>query len=295
MRRFERVYIEISDYCALNCGFCPSARREKARGEMDLELFRRVCAEVRGIARRVCLHLLGDPLSVDCLNAYLRVAGDLGLKVEIVSSGLFLSKHSFKSLLSAPIAQVCFSLSAMIANPTRFNATHLAQILDFCDYALSHKSEAFINLRLQNVYVESNALDSILSAIGVHFSRDIKSIKTALKNGERIRLARKILLLSKRQFQWRRDNLTHSKSTQSSIRQNAGRFCLALQKQIGILSNGVLVPCCMDYAGEAELGNLNENSLKYILKSSAFQRFESALSRGLPAHRICQDCGFKAR
>lgn len=300
MKRFERVYIEISDYCGLACGFCPSARRKSMRGEMDLELFRRICAEVRGIARRVCLHLLGDPLSVDSLNAYLRVAGEFGLKVEIVSSGLFLSKHSFESLISAPIVQICFSLSAMIANSARFSSSHLARILSFCDYALQSKSEIFINLRLQNVYIESSALDSIIGAIAKHFKYDIKSLKTALKNGEKVRLARKILLLSKRQFQWQITQNTQysNKSADSKIFTNtdsikrAGRFCLALQKQIGILSNGILVPCCMDYAGEARLGNLNENSLRDLLESSTFQRFESALSSGIPAHRICQDCGF---
>ena len=35
--RFEKIYIELSDICGLNCGFCPSVKG--VRGAMSAEKF----------------------------------------------------------------------------------------------------------------------------------------------------------------------------------------------------------------------------------------------------------------
>ena len=39
-------------------------------------------------------------------------------------------------------------------------------------------------------------------------------------------------------------------------------FCKALLKQIGVLADGTLVPCCLDHNGDVALGNLLNNRWK---------------------------------
>src|ERR1700723_2495654 len=60
-KRFEKVYVEISNICNLQCGFCPEVEREK--DVMGPELFRRVVADVAPLAEQVCFHLMGEPLT----------------------------------------------------------------------------------------------------------------------------------------------------------------------------------------------------------------------------------------
>lgn len=138
--RFEKVYIELSDFCGLKCGFCPSVSRDKIlkRGVMELELFERICAQVVGKARRVCLHILGDPLAVENLLSYVEILKKYKLKVDLVSTGLFLKENMFAFLLQAPFMQVSFSLSAFLANTHALSDRHLHMILSFVRINLEH-------------------------------------------------------------------------------------------------------------------------------------------------------------
>ena len=52
MKRFQKVYFEISNICSLHCGFCPEVEREKA--VMDRELFSKIIAEAAPLTGEVC-------------------------------------------------------------------------------------------------------------------------------------------------------------------------------------------------------------------------------------------------
>ena len=110
-KRFIRTYIEISDLCGLSCSFCPAPKGR--RGEMGFELFKRVCSQVAPLTQSITFHLLGDPLYLKNFPLYLQIAQEHQLSVEIVTSGLYLSKFDSSLLLSDPIRQVSISLSAL--------------------------------------------------------------------------------------------------------------------------------------------------------------------------------------
>ena len=59
-KRFNKINIEISNICNLQCSFCPEVVREKKR--MGEDLFRSIIAQVAPLTDQVCFHLLGDPL-----------------------------------------------------------------------------------------------------------------------------------------------------------------------------------------------------------------------------------------
>lgn len=148
--KFEKIYIEISDYCGLKCGFCPSANIEQRRGAMDLELFEKICYEIQSHTKRVCLHILGDPLGVKDFISYVEILKKYHLAVELVTTGLFLQEWHFELLTQKPFVQVAFSLSAFLANENLLKKRHLEQILKFCAFNLSQNSPIFVNLRLHS-------------------------------------------------------------------------------------------------------------------------------------------------
>ena len=71
-------------------------------------------------------------------------------------------------------------------------------------------------------------------------------------------------------------------------------FCYALRNQIGILVDGTVVPCCLDHAGEINLGNLFHTPLQEILSSPRSQAIYEGFSRHTAVEPLCRRCGYAA-
>ena len=288
MKVFEKIYIEISDYCALSCGFCPSGLRQTKRGEMDLGLFKSICEQIQGKAKRVCLHILGDPLGVGDFAAYVRILAHYGLKVDLVSTGLFLKERDFELLLQNPFVQVSFSLSAFLANANVLKMAHLHRILDFCGAHIQRNAPIFINLRFHqnDIMQESEKFKVMLETIRAYFGLP----SCDLRQG-RIKLAPKIFLNPMPSFEWEQSML--EQRTYKSESKDSKPLCYGAHKQFGILSNGELVPCCIDYNGRASFGNVRTQSMEGILDSVRFLQFAQNLKDGIAPCELCEKCGYK--
>lgn len=286
--RFEKIYIEISDYCGLACGFCPSAGVTKRRGIMDLALFRQLCAQVQNQARRVCLHILGDPLSVRELDLYVEILRGYGLCVELVSSGLFLQERHFELLTQKPFIQVAFSLSAFVANDNLLKTQHLEQILKMCAYNIAKGSPIFVNLRFHSndIMARSPKFMELCAHIACFFGMDSQALLSGLQKG-RVRLGTKVFANPKTSFVWEQDEVESRRYDSKRV------FCHGANKQFGILSNGEVVPCCIDYRGMASFGNARTQRLDEILQSKAFRDFATALKEGYAPSELCQKCGYR--
>ena len=99
-----------------------------------------------------------------------------------------------------------------------------------------------------------------------------------------------------RKFEWPNfDNKEEGQETGNSEEDKSNVkerevFCKALIKQIGVLADGSLVPCCLDHNGDVVLGNLFHQSLEDILSSPR----ATALIEGFKHHHaseaLCRDC-----
>ena len=67
-------------------------------------------------------------------------------------------------------------------------------------------------------------------------------------------------------------------------------FCKALLKQIGILADGTLVPCCLDHNGDVALGNLLKQSLEEILASPRAQAMIEGFKHHQATEPLCETC-----
>src|SRR3989344_9339742 len=129
-KKFRKVYVEIGNVCNLQCSFCPEVEREKAR--LDRERFRKTLLEVKPFADRVCFHLMGEPLAHPDFVAFVGVAEEVGLPVEITTNGTLLSPEIEAALHSPIIHQVNFSLQSFFDNfPEASGSRYLEKILAF--------------------------------------------------------------------------------------------------------------------------------------------------------------------
>ena len=146
--RFKKIFIEITNFCGLNCSFCTPM---KAKDTMSLNLFSKIIREIQPYTKLCALHILGDPLTLHNLKSYLDSAQDL--RIEITTSGFYLTPQNTALLLNHPnIHQINFSLTSALYQKNKVNLdSYLTPILDFCATHQHLQSEKFINLRLWNL------------------------------------------------------------------------------------------------------------------------------------------------
>ena len=84
-------------------------------------------------------------------------------------------------------------------------------------------------------------------------------------------------------FDWPDSNAEYCGSSHS---------CYGLRDQVGVLSDGTVVPCCLDADGAIDLGNLFESSLSEILLSERAVKLRESFRTRQITERLCQRCGY---
>ena len=72
-------------------------------------------------------------------------------------------------------------------------------------------------------------------------------------------------------------------------------FCYGLKDQFGILSDGTVVPCCLDSDGVIALGNIFEEEIGAILNSDRARAIVEGFRCGMASEDLCKRCGYAQR
>lgn len=269
--RFEKIFIEITNFCGLHCTFCTPQKDSKA--QMSLELFSKITNAITPYTKLCALHILGDPLTLPNLNKYLNIAKHL--KLDITTSGFF--TKPLHTLLEYPnIHQINISLTSALyqKNPISIQQ-YLQPILEFCALHKIQKSEVFINLRLWNLDNAFNAPPCNLELYKI-----LESFFSCKITTQKTKLSYKIHLIQAPFFSWA--DAKNPKTTEG--------FCYGGSKQLGILHNGIVVPCCFDAKGIVALGDLNTQSFKEILQSKRLIHLIEGFKNNKRVESFCQSC-----
>jgi Predicted Fe-S oxidoreductases len=285
MRKFKKIYIEITNICNLSCHFCPGTSR--APVFMKQELFERIIAEIKNHTGQVYFHVMGEPLLHQHLGLFLDICHQSGVKVNITTNGTLISEKA-ETLLGKPaLRQVNFSLHSCEANS---GESKLDEYLDniFAFIENSRKIEKLlIGLRLWNLSnnTRSDFNKKILERIKVQYGikGDLKDEVTPV-NG--FKLSENIFLHIANEFEW-----PDMKSEEVGER----GFCYGLRDQVAILVNGTVVPCCLDREGSINLGNIKAQSFESIINGyNATSIYESFSNRKALAP-LCLRCSYRTR
>ena len=71
--------------------------------------------------------------------------------------------------------------------------------------------------------------------------------------------------------------------------------CRALKDQLAVLSDGTVVPCCLDHEGDVPLGNLFSQELDEILRALPAQALLSGFAARKLTQPLCRRCGYARR
>lgn len=276
MKRFQKIYLEISNLCNLSCSFCPGTRRKPKA--MSVSEFSALLPKLRPYTDFLYFHLMGEPLCHPELDAFLNLAGEAGFRVILTTNGTLLPKCR-EMLLSAPaLHKVNISLHAFEANdlPIPFE-DYLRGCFSFGQAAQGQKLAVY---RLWNNGGLDTRNASILDAMHIAFPGEW----VAERRGTRI--ADRVFLEYGDKFDW--PDLT--------AQERAGKFfCYGLRDQLGVLCDGTVVPCCLDHEGDISLGNLFQSDLDEILSTPRARALYDGFSNGSASEELCRRCGYASR
>ena len=276
MRRFQKIYVEISNVCNLRCSFCPGTQRK--RQIMTEAEFASLLPKLRPWTDFLYFHIMGEPLCHPKLAEFLSLAGQFGFKVILTTNGTLLAKQQETLLQASALHKVNISLHAFEANDLDIP---FSEYLHRCfSFGQAAQGQKLVVYRLWNQGGAEARNDEILSAMEAFFPKPWNVQRRGTEIGNRI------FLEYGEKFDW--PDLTAPEGGEQV-------FCYGLRDQIGILCDGTVVPCCLDHEGDLALGNLFSDSLEQILATPRAQAIYQGFGRRKAAEELCRKCGYARR
>lgn len=276
MKRFRKVYLEISNICNLRCSFCPRTKRTSQR--MTTDEFSVLLTKLQPWTDYIYFHLMGEPLCHPLLDTFLKISHEMGFKVILTTNGTLLNKLQ-NVLLNAPaLHKINISLHAFEANdlPIPFSE----YLNDCLQFGKNAEGKVIVNFRLWN----NGGLDvfnqQIIDTMHTYYPGEWKSERHGICIGIHVYLEHGD------KFDWPDLNADEG---------NEELFCYGLRDQIGILCDGTVVPCCLDHEGDIPLGNLFNQNLDEILSSDKAQALIQGFSCRKATEPLCRRCSYARR
>lgn len=274
MKKYKKIYIEITNNCNLKCSFCSEVKRK--RRFMTTEEFENILIKIKDYTDYIYFHIKGEPLLHPNIIEFLRLADKYNLKVNLTTNGTLFSKVAKELSECNSLRKINFSL-------------HSENSLDnYCE-------EIFKNVELLKdkiiIYrlwtLKNNQLDSksqeIVNKIRKYYNLPQETVDK-IYTSNNIKIKSTIYVDKDNEFSW--PEVTTHKSN---------GYCYALKTQIGILVDGTVVPCCLDSNGVVNLGNIFKESLEEIINSEKYISLKKSFQDRKPCEKLCQSCTFKER
>ena len=244
---------------------------------MSAEEFEAVAKKLTGITGYLYYHLMGEPLTHPGLPEMIGIAAKLGFKSQITTNGTLLPDRG-QALIDAGVHKVNISVHSFEEGTDEDYVNYINACLDFADRA--SKAGIIVVLRLWNNGYDEGRNISTLDLMKTKFPWDWK------EEPKGIRIQHKLFIEHGDRFDW--PDLSAEDGGNSV-------FCHGLRDHFGILSDGTVVPCCLDREGAINLGNIFEASVEEILNTPRAKAMVSGFSCRRATEELCRKCGYARR
>ena len=269
---YSRVYVEITNICNMNCSFCHGHSRKARR--MTEEEYARVLQQLQGKNQHIYHHLMGEPLTHPLLPKFIQMACQAGFRPMLTTNGTLLDRCG-DDLLIPGLHKVNISLHSFEGDRQEDHEGYIRKIVDFAEKAAPRGIK--ISLRLWNNGFDEGRNDKVLEVLRGYFPDPW----TENTRGYRIRDG--LFIEWGDRFAWPDQNAPDHGDWLS---------CRGLQDHFGILSDGTVVPCCLDSDGIINLGNVFQEELADILASPRARAIPEGFRRRKAVEDLCRRCGF---
>lgn len=272
--KFKKIYIEITNICNKNCFFCTETKRKKE--EMSIENFKHAIKEIKKYTEYIYLHIKGEPLLHSKFDEIIKICDSENMKVNITTNGSLLKKRMDIIRNSNCIRQINISLHS--TKDEEFD-----DIFNTVDF-LNNSTKIYFVYRYWILSTEKLFKNTLcLKKLNEHYKFSTEKQEEIEKNMN-IKLNETLYINKDEEFNWPQLN-------NDIFLENGG--CYGLKSHIGILSDGTVVPCCLDAAGIINLGNIFKESLDYILNKGVTLKIIQGFNDNKRIMELCKHCNFK--
>lgn len=272
---YSRAYVEITNICNRSCSFCPGTARPARR--MSLEEFRLVAVKLRPLTSYLYYHLMGEPLTHPELPQFLALAAEMGFRSCITTNGTLLPRRG-QALLDAGVYKVNISVHSFEDGTEESYVNYISGCLDFARAAAERGVIAVLRLWNRAHDGGRNTRTEALIA---------KAFPGPWQEGPRgIRLADRVYLEYGDRFAW---------PDMAAQDMGSSVYCYGLKDHFGILSDGTIVPCCLDREGAISLGNAFTDDIAAALESPRAQAMRKGFACRKASEELCRKCGYARR
>jgi len=273
MKKFKKIYIEITNICNLSCSFCSIDNRVKE--SITLEKMEHILKNINNYTDYVYLHVKGEPLLHKELKEILDLCKKYNKKVNITTNGTLI-KENIKELKHPVVRQINLSLHS-----ENNKQDYLEEIFETVD-KLREKIIIFRFWTMDNGKMNEKSTE-IVEKIKKYYSLSTKTVEK-IKTEKHIKIRENLYIDKANEFIW--PNLNNDYYNDKGT-------CYALKDQLAILVDGTVVPCCLDSEGIINLGNIYKNSLEEIINSERYQKMKLNFSNRKACEELCKHCSFK--
>ena len=272
---YNKVYIEITNVCNMNCSFCHGTKRTPR--QMTKAEFSNIASKLKSQTKYLYYHLLGEPLIHPLLLEFLTIAKNEGFKSIITTNGTLLNERG-DDILNAGVHKINVSLHSYEGGAESEHAKYISDIASFAKRASG--LGVIIVFRLWNNGFDKKVTNATLSLLKNYLGDNW------VENSRGVKISDNIYLEWGKRFEWPdiNENIKGEKF-----------FCYGLKDQFGILVDGTVVPCCLDCDGVINLGNIYKEDIESILNSKRAKDIVNGFRLGVASEELCKKCGYAQR
>lgn len=322
---FERIHIEVTNRCNFSCEFCPSSTMTRAQGNIDYALLCKALDEIsyEKLTDWIAFHVMGEPLLYPRLVEALKYAKSKKLKVCLTTNGAALTEALLGELLEIGVDQIVFSVQTPSKDSFNLRKANIdyeeykkriscsiARILESSGNTIATLS--FLTTPLRGFLLPTKKYDivSTKTELVQNFTRWLRSVMEFLtKNNQKIKFYDNMNRIKKKLYKfnmlgWNKLMLTdkliletrmlgdwvHPALYLDKFYKATFGCCEGLTRHFGILWNGDMVFCCVDFDGHTGFANLKESSIKNAFFKKNVKVAIEGFKKFHIVHPYCQRC-----
>ena len=277
----REIWLENTNHCNAACVMCPRELQSRPKGIMNIEMYKKLIDEIsehKDYVKRLHMHNFGEPLLDKKLPERIEYAKSKGIQhVYFVSNASLLNEEASKKLINSGLDE--FKISFYGVDKETYNNTMIN--LDF-EKTLENVLNFFKIRKKMNTLKPKVVLQLIPSSF-----KD-NSIKekwlNLFKNYIDENIGDKFNFFDLHNFGDGRDFININKK-------RIVNTCNYPWRTMVILQNGEVSPCCLDYNGSINLGNVNNESVMEIWNNSKYRKIRHDFKRlNYDDYSVCKKC-----
>ena len=258
------IWLENTNHCNATCVMCPREKQTRKKGIMDFDLYKRLIDEIsinKNKVKRVHMHNFGEPLLDKKLPERIKLAKDAGIEhVYFVTNASLLNEENSEKLIDSGLDE--FKISFYGTDKDSYNSTMVD--LDF-ETTLNNVKKFFEIRKRKKVNKPKVVIQLIPQLIGNNQNKKWEAIFEDMIN---TKLGDKLLSVIIHNFGDGRD---YNNIEDIEIH----NVCTYPWRTMVILQDGNISPCCNDFNGNVNMGNIRFSSIKEIWNSNKYIKMRS--------------------